>query len=141
MKRTSKKTPTRFVPRVVFRTAFAGVVPLCVSAAACNTGDDSFAGVACIGFDGGPCGAPNDSGVDSGGMTGYVAAIGFDVRSPTLGDVASDAFGDQGPDISAVTVACIGFDGRPCGAPAPDAGDATFGDSSSDDAADAPGDG
>lgn len=33
---TKSKRPTHFVPKVVFRTAFAGVVPVCVAGIACG---------------------------------------------------------------------------------------------------------
>ena len=55
--KASKKVKTNFVPKVVYRTAFASVVPICVSAVACGGGTASGGGdasvspaVACAGF-------------------------------------------------------------------------------------------
>jgi hypothetical protein len=98
-----RKAKTHFVPRAVYRTAFAGVVPICV------------AGLAC----GGSTGSSSDGGDDGGqdvymngavGCTGFcgVAQIGFDSGpmdggNATDGDAAQDAK-DEGPPI--FTVAC-----------------------------------
>jgi hypothetical protein len=78
---------TRFVPNAVYRTAFAGVVPLCVAGIACGSsssgGGNPPPSVACAGFG---CGA-----------------------------VGVAAFADSGDAPLQFTVACIGFDGGPCG--------------------------
>ena len=71
---------THFVPKVVFRTAFAGVVPACVAAVACGGQSQIFA-VACMALDGGPCGVPpapdaSNESIEAGFFS--VAARAFD---------------------------------------------------------------
>jgi hypothetical protein len=90
--KTSSKGKTHFVPEVVFRTAFAGVVPICV------------AGLACGGSSGG--------GTGDGSVSPSVACAGFACMG-----VGVQAFADGG-DGPLLSVACIGFDGQPCGSPA-----------------------
>lgn len=87
MKRPAK-AKTHFVPTVVFRTAFVGVVPICVAGTACG---DS------------PSGGGGDAAVSP---TVACAAFGCGVGVQAFTD-ASD-----GPLLS---VACLGFDGQPCG--------------------------
>jgi hypothetical protein len=109
MKAARAKLKSRLVPKVVFRTAFAGVVPLCVgtacggavTVAAINEGDAggdasadgtmtpinggvgcaAFCGVALAAFDGGPYG---------------VADVSFGYPPGNGGEVAADAFGGDG---------------------------------------------
>jgi hypothetical protein len=123
----SKQPKTHFVPKIVFKATFAGVVPFCVAAAACggdatNNGDSGqdaanrdsavFLGVAAIGFDA-PLFSVAAIGFD-GGVADLafsdapllsVAAIGFDAQHYT-DSVAGDAFGD----VPMASVAFIGFD-------------------------------
>jgi hypothetical protein len=96
---------THFVPKVVFRTAFAGVVPACVAAVACGGQNQIFA-VACMALDGGPCGAPpapdaSSESIEAGFFS--VAARAFDAApadaSPT----------DASPDHTVLAVACTSF--------------------------------
>jgi|HubBroStandDraft_6_1064221.scaffolds.fasta_scaffold161104_1 hypothetical protein len=108
--RKTRRAKTHFVPQAVYRTAFAGVVPLCVAGIACggstastppvDGGDDGYANLAvgCTGF----CG---------------VAAIGFDSGSD------ADAAGQDAPSTDAkpdapqvFAVACAGFCGVGIGA-------------------------
>jgi hypothetical protein len=94
------KTKTHFVPRTVYRKAFAGVVPLCVAACSSSTTSSGDGGtmngaVGCSAF--GCLGVANigfDSGFDG------VAAQAFDG-----GDAADAAH----PDAPVLTVACLGF--------------------------------
>ena len=120
MKRPKKKT--RFVPRAIYRTAFASVVPLCVAACggAATTGnpadsgsdgnDDvvNLGGVGCAAF---ACGVAN-IGFDSGLS---VAQIGFDAgsdRDARAADGPTEGSSSDGaPDSPALTVACLGFCG------------------------------
>jgi len=87
------KSRTRFVPRVVYRTAFVGVVPLCVASASA-------------------CGSSSSSGKN---VPPSVACAGFG-----CGAVGVAAFADAG-DAPLNSVACIGFDGAPCEAVTGDA--------------------
>jgi len=109
-----KRATTRFVPKVVFRTTFTGVVPMCV-AVAC--GPLTGGGVAAMGFwpDGGNPSVANmafgpDGGQSTGPGAGSVAAVGFGLDGGNL-SVANMAFG---PDGSGTSVASMAF--------APDAG-------------------
>jgi hypothetical protein len=89
---------TAFVPRIIFRAAtVAGVVPLC--AVACFSSPD-VVGVACVGFDGGPCGPGDGGGGDAHPLT--------DAHMTSEG-VAARAF-EAGVADSAFFVAAIGFD-------------------------------
>jgi hypothetical protein len=86
-KRTRK---TAFVPRIIFSTVFASVVPACV--------------IACGG---------SDSGTAVQGDTGFsVADVGFDTRkSDTLvASVAADSFGVGVAFDTGFSVADVGFD-------------------------------
>jgi hypothetical protein len=65
--RTPARKKTHFVPKVVYRTAFVGVVPVCVAGAACGGGSSSGdAGmnlsVACSSF----CGVAQQAFTDAG---------------------------------------------------------------------------
>src|SRR5579859_120765 len=94
MRSLKTRRKSAFVPRVVFQAVtVAGVIPLC-AAAACGGSVVPITGeggsdvivptVACVGFNGGPCG---------------VAMVGF----------------EGGTDAIVPTVACVGFEGGPCG--------------------------
>ncbi len=116
--RTSRKAKTHFVPKAVYRTAFVGVVPVCVAAAACSGSSGGTTNpapaVACAGF---ACAVGVQAFADSGDAPQQfsVAAIGFEAghdASPS-GDAAST------PDSQILAVACLGF----CGV-----GVAAFGD-------------
>lgn len=111
----NKRRKTHFVPRSVFRSAFAGVVPLCVAGTACGGGDVAVT-------DAGPdhvvltvactfttCGAV--------GMYAFSdAATDAASSDATATDAANEtSAGDARPDRVILTVACIGFDGGPCG--------------------------
>jgi hypothetical protein len=94
---------THFVPKIIFKTTFAGVVPLCVAATACGGKVKGGLSVAAMAFgDGGDTlnsGGAADAGFDGVAATGFVAAM---------------AFGDGGDGVA--NVACIGFNGEPfCG--------------------------
>jgi hypothetical protein len=110
MKRARKKT--HFVPKVVFQTAFAGVVPVCVAATACggeSTGQKQ----------------PTDAGPDHflvGVACSLFQCMGVGVMA--FADASSDATAEK--DAPLFVVACIGFDGGPCGTLPPE--DATTGD-------------
>jgi hypothetical protein len=98
------KARTHFVPRTVYRRAFAGVVPLCVAACSSSTTSSGDGGtmngaVGCSAF--GCLGVANfgfDSGFDG------VASQAFDG-----GDAADAAHPDAGSDAPVFTVACLGF--------------------------------
>jgi hypothetical protein len=78
-----RKRRTHFVPKVVYRTAFAGVVPLCVAGTACGGGGSGgmdsgqVLTVACSGF----CG---------------VGVAAFSDAGEASPDVQSEAAGDEG---------------------------------------------
>ncbi|HEY8042011.1 MAG TPA: hypothetical protein VIF15_19545 [Polyangiaceae bacterium] len=107
-----RRARSRIVPKSVFQATFAGVVPICVAAAACggqstgNTGGDAaidgkddvqYLGVGCIGFDGG-CGG--------------VAVDAFGGPDQGAGDAAGDASdGSDAQDSMPLGVACCAFDG------------------------------
>jgi hypothetical protein len=102
----SREGKTRFVPKVVFRTTFAGVVPACIAAAACggNEGVGTLLAVACMAVDGGPCGAPPSDAASAEDRPVFaVAVIGFDARAP------ADASSDVAPDHTVLAVACTSF--------------------------------
>jgi hypothetical protein len=115
---------TRFVPGVVYRTAFASVIPLCV------------AGVACGGSVSAANGPGSDSGGDSGDdgaspvvITGGVGCAGFMCAS--VGAIAFDA----GEDTTTFFVAAIAFDsGAPQLDGAADRGPSPDADAASQDA-------
>src|SRR5580692_7003134 len=113
---TRRTAKTHFVPKIIFKTTFAGVVPLCVAATACggkvNSGGPPVGAVAGMAF--------GDAGADTedSGVVGSVAANGF--------GVGMMAFGDGGNTVG--SVACIGFGGEPCGV-GPTVASAGFGDS------------
>jgi hypothetical protein len=116
MKSPKAKAKTHFVPRAIYRRAFAGVVPLCVAACGGSTvsavrdaggdaaddaylnggvGCSAFCGVAAMGF---------DSGAD--GPAPYPPDAATDAASPSdAGDAAAT------PDAIEWTVACLGFCG------------------------------
>jgi hypothetical protein len=82
MRARRAKSKSRYVPKVVFRTAFASVVPLCV-APAC--GGSVVAQ-----------GAPDDGATDTAvSQGGDVACNAFctGVAAPAFGDVAAEAYG------------------------------------------------
>jgi hypothetical protein len=104
----SRRRPTRLVPKVVYQTAFAGVIPLCVACSSSSTGgspdsgNDSFyngavgcaaftCGVANFGFDSGQDAAASEAGSSDGSAS-----------QADSGDAQRDA-----PQIFAV--ACAGF--------------------------------
>ena len=102
-----KKVKTHFVPRVVYRTAFAGVVPICVSALACGGaggGGDASASIAvgCAAFAcGGGVGIQAFSDANDAPQFA-VALIGFDgdivdVPDASKATDASDADAPAGP--------------------------------------------
>lgn len=110
--KSSRSRRTRFVPRVVYQTAFAGVIPLCV---ACSSSSG-----------GGASNGNSDSGDDTGYYNGAVgcaaftcgvAAIGFDSgQEAAASDAASDGgashqdSGDAQQDAPQIlAVACAGF--------------------------------
>ena len=138
-KKTRKKTA--FVPRTIFLTALgsASVIPLCACGG--QVGPPHLTvqpeGVALIAFDGGDGGKKHGDASVSGvaadafrsdavaflGFDGGVAVIAFDGGQGDTGQgdagsgdaqlgVAADAFSNDGPILG---VACIGFDGGPCG--------------------------
>jgi hypothetical protein len=110
--RSPTKTPARkkthFVPRVVYRTAFVGVVPVCVAGTACGSGGSSGADaatVACSGF----CGVaqqafteagdapvvPADAATDASGANADADSSCF-CCPPTFCGVGIAAFADAG---------------------------------------------
>jgi hypothetical protein len=105
--RQRKTKATHFVPNVVFRTAFAGVVPICVAASACGGGDApvgsgqgdagradaELAGVAACAF-------------QEGGCVFSVAAIAFDAAAPP--DAAKDATPDYTVGVACMSFTCLG---------------------------------
>ena len=93
----------RFVPKVVYRTAFAGVVPICVTAVACGGSVASSDG------------RSGDGGGEDAAMAQGVACAGFACMG-----VGSQGFADAG-DATFFSVACVAFDGSPCGIRPPDA--------------------
>ncbi len=106
--KSTRKAKTHFVPRVVYRTAFVGVVPVCVAAAACSSssgsGGGTPVGVACAGY---ACAVGVQAFSDSGDAPVFsVAAIGFDA-APSDAHAASDA--PSTTDSPILAVACIGF--------------------------------
>ena len=105
---------THFVPKIIFKTTFAGVVPLCVAATACggkvNSGSAPAAGVAGMAF--------RDAGADAEDAGVGVAISGF--------GVGTTAFGDGGNGVA--NVACIGFNGDPLCGIGPTVASAGFGD-------------
>jgi hypothetical protein len=100
----ARKSKTRFVPLAVYRTAFAGVVPVCV--AACG-GSGTTAGSVEAGADG-----TDDMVLQGVGCAAFacgVAAPAFDAGRDAL---STDATGTDGqPDAPVLTVACTGFCG------------------------------
>jgi hypothetical protein len=82
-----KRATTRFVPRVVFRTTFTGVIPVCVA-------------VAC-----GPVGAPDALDVLSVARIGFVPDGGQSAET-SVGSVAGMAFAPDGGNLG---VAFTGF--------------------------------
>jgi hypothetical protein len=155
MKKPAKKK-THFVPKVVFRTAFVGVVPVCVAGVACGgkllgaaEGDGGSSGMTTgSGSSGNSGGVGSGVGV-SGDFSGTVSSGGFGVASGGFG-VGAQGFSDSGwegvalegfGDANPFTVACIGFDGGPCFEESQDAAadapaqpsDATTGDGSARD--------
>jgi hypothetical protein len=100
------KAKTRFVPRAVYRKAFAGVVPLCVAACGSSTTSSGDGGT----FQNGAVGCA------AFGCLG-VAAPAFDAGSEA-GDAADAAQPDSGDDAPVLGVACLGF----CGGGVADAG-------------------
>jgi hypothetical protein len=90
---------THFVPKIIFKTTFAGVVPLCVAATACGGKviPGGTTGVANMAF--------GDAGADAEDAGAGVSLTGF--------GVGIAAFGDGGNGVG--SVACIGFGGEPCG--------------------------
>jgi hypothetical protein len=106
--RTRKKT--HFVPKVVYRTAFVGVVPVCVAGTACGGGSTSGGDaamnltVACSGF----CGVAMQAFTDAGDATGNLSDAAKDASDtdasdgscfccpPTFCGVGIAAFSDAG---------------------------------------------
>jgi hypothetical protein len=120
MKSTRK---THFVPRVVFRTAFAGVVPVCVAATACGGS------------------TPSGGGSEAADAAPDQFVLGVACSSFECMGVGVMAFADASDDATAhdaaiFSVACFAFDGGPCGLRSP--GDATTGseDGAAHDASD-----
>jgi hypothetical protein len=111
MHRSKARTKTAFVPRVVFRAAFAGtsVVPICV-AMGCGNGGNGGLYVA-AGFidgsveEGGDANAKHDASGFDGPFVGTVAAVGFGDASD--GSSVIDTGGR--PDGRILGVAIIGF--------------------------------
>jgi hypothetical protein len=137
MKKKPAKAKTHFVPRVVYRTAFAGVVPVCVAGVACggrvlDAGGDGDSGAGATNVRPGSSGAPSD--VDSGfagqsagngfvggvGCAGFCGGVGTQAFDAGWDGVATMAFADAG-DALFFSVACVGFDGGLCGEEALDA--------------------
>lgn len=105
--KSTRKAKTHFVPRVVYRTAFVGVVPVCVAAAACSSsssGGGTTLAVACAGY---ACAVGVQAFSDSGDAPLLsVAAIGFD-GAPSDAHPASDS--PSTTDSPILAVACLGF--------------------------------
>ena len=136
--RRSKPRSSHFVPRAVYRTAFAGVIPLCVAGTACggsvsepgtsrtdagDSGDDGTSpvvitgGVGCAAF---MCGSVANIGFDAGEDSPAplgVAYVGFDAGvadaafGPDANAATQDASVDAPMDAPVDGVACIGFCG------------------------------
>jgi hypothetical protein len=122
----SKQPKTHFVPRVVFETAFVGVIPICVAAAASACASELT--VADLAFDagGGDGASPAPDASDASATRDAtkpdapifsVAFIGFDggvgdnaFSVPDASD-AGDARDATHPDAPIFSVAFIGFDG------------------------------
>jgi hypothetical protein len=136
MKKKPAKAKTHFVPRVVYRTAFVGVVPVCVAGAACGgrvvaaSGGDDDSGSSATNVRPGSSGAPSDvdsgfvgqsSGVEFGvACAGFCGGVGAQAFDAGWDGVATMAFADA-DDALFFSVACVGFDGGPCGEEAEDA--------------------
>jgi hypothetical protein len=101
----ARKQRTHFVPKVVYQTAFAGVVPLCVASLACSSSSSSGGSsgpqltVACGGF----CGAVAQAAfIDAGDAasdapaSGDAAAESTDFCSVNFCGVGVAAFVDSG---------------------------------------------
>jgi hypothetical protein len=112
--KSSRRRPTRLVPKVVYQTAFVGVIPLCV---ACSSSSGASTGNPDSGEDTGFYnGAVGCAGFSCGGS---VAAIGFDSgQEATASDSASSDgsgpsqidSGDASQDAHTIlAVACAGF--------------------------------
>jgi hypothetical protein len=78
----ARKHRTHFVPKVVYRTAFAGVVPLCVAGTACSGGGSG-------GVDSGPTLT-----VACSGFCNAVGVAAFTDAGEASPDVQSEAAGD-----------------------------------------------
>jgi len=100
--------PTRLVPKVVYRTAFVAVIPLCAACSSSSSstgggpdsGDDSFynGAVGCAAF---ACGVAN---------LGFDSGQGQDATSSSDGGGASLDSGDAQHDAPQIlAVACLGF--------------------------------
>jgi hypothetical protein len=109
--RAEPKRRTHFVPKVVFRTAVAGVIPVCVAVSSSDCGStQTQTSVACIGFNGQPCGLPfetdassDDSAADAGSASHAPQDSSANSASDgSLGVSATDgSFGDAGLDANA----------------------------------------
>jgi hypothetical protein len=114
----ARKAPkkTAFVPRVVFRAAFAGasVVPICVAAGCGNSsGSDGLsvaAGFVDGGLEGGDASATHDARAFDGPFVVAVATVGFGDASDG-GSVVDGTVAPEASDLDArrLGVAMIGF--------------------------------
>ncbi len=132
MRRSKAKRKTAFVPRIVFRAAFAGaaVVPLCV--VACGSegggqGDSGLVGVAAMLADSGDAKTTRDARAVDGPFVVAVAVVGFSDAS----DGSSVIDGAVDPETGArdgriLGVAVIGFEDGGDGADVSDASSDSF---------------
>ncbi len=88
----TRKRKTHFVPKVVYRTAFAGVVPLCVAGLACSSSSS-----------GGGTGPQLT--VACGGFCGAVAQAAF-IDAGDASDAADETTGDGAADSSCYSCSC-----------------------------------
>lgn len=112
--RKSKRS-TSFVPKAVFRTAFAGVVPVCV------------AGIACGGAQTTQGGSSSSTSSNASGTTSSTTFLGVAATcfSPNCYAVSTPTPVDAAPDHTVLAVACTGFTCMGVGVAAfGDAGDA-----------------
>jgi hypothetical protein len=100
--RAASKRRTHFVPRVVFRTAFAGVVPVCVAASGSDCGGLTR-----------PDATPN-TGVGMGAFVPDATSNTIGVGMSAFG-VANTAFVDASTDDCLTWTEVYGLDGAPLG--------------------------
>ena len=103
--RSTRKT--QFVPKIVFWTGFAGVVPVRIAASACGGSTSQGDG-------------PEGSDAAPRRFVLSVACTSFE-RMGVAVVAFSDASNDRAVDAPIFSAACIDFDSVACGSPAPDA--------------------